>query len=474
MSKRFARAIHWFRRDLRITDNTSLNAACALAEEVLPVYVISDWKESHAWTGPGRQAFLCGCLESLRKNVESIGGKLVFRQGKADEELKRLIKETKADALFYNRDPDTYGREMEQKVRKIGKELGIEIRDCKDVVLHEPDEVLTQKGEAYRVYTPYGRSWRDLAKPEKEKRLGKLRSPNGITSAPCPALSTWKLEDAEVDFVEPGEKAARRRLKNAIEGPLSRYSAGRNTPAGRTTSRLSQDLRFGLVSIREVYERAAEAARGASKSSERDSFSKFIGELAWREFYMAILAHWPEVLEQEFDPKWRGMKWGDRDQRFERWCEGKTGFPFVDAGMRELVSTGFMHNRVRMVVAMFLTKDLRIDWRHGERFFMQHLVDGEIGSNNGGWQWSAGVGADAAPYFRIQNPWTQSKRYDPEGEYIKKWVPELADVDSSKLHDVPKEGSLADDYPSPMVDHKEEREQTLEFFAAHKEESGAG
>ena len=159
----------------------------------------------------------------------------------------------------------------------------------------------------------------------------------------------------------------------------------------------------------------------APTASARKGYGKFIGELAWREFYMALLAHWPEVLDVEFDPKWRDLDWNGKDENFERWCQGQTGFPIVDAGMRELSATGFMHNRVRMIVAMFLTKDLRVDWRHGEQFFMQHLVDGEIASNNGGWQWSAGTGADAAPYFRIQNPWTQTKSYDPDGDYIKQW-----------------------------------------------------
>jgi len=197
---------------------------------------------------------------------------------------------------------------------------------------------------------------------------------------------------------------------------------------------------------------------------------KYIKELVWRDFYMQILWHYPEALKYEFNPSWRGLPWAEAGELFEAWKEGRTGFPIIDAGIREMLQTGFMHNRVRMIVAMFLTKDLHIDWRLGESFFMQHLVDGEIASNNGGWQWSAGTGADAAPYFRIQNPWTQSKRYDPQGEYIKRWVPELKGVPPKKLLEAPTDGRpIAKDYPAPIVDHSTERDRTLAIFKAHKE-----
>ncbi len=470
MAASMKRVIHWFRRDLRITDNTALNAACESGEQVIPVYVTSDWTKHHRWTGPARQKFLCGCLESLARNIETLEGKLIFRQGDQVKALLKLAEDSQAEAIFFNEDPDPFGREVEEKLRKAGRERGIEIHGFKDAVLHGPDEVLTQSGGPYRVYSPYGRSWRALDKASPGKKAGTLNTPSNIKSGECPSLKTWKLEDPQVDFVEPGERAARKRLKEAIEGPLSSYSNHRNIPAGRTTSRISQDLRFGLLSIREVYETCVNAADQTSSSTAKKSFSKFIGELAWREFYIAILKHYPEVLEQEYDPKFRNLKWEMPEKKFEAWCKGETGFPIVDAGIRELLGTGFMHNRVRMIVAMFLTKDLRVDWRLGEQFFMQHLVDGEIASNNGGWQWSAGVGADAAPYFRIQNPWTQTKDYDGKGEYIKQWVPELKDVDPKLFQASPKGGeSLAKGYPEPIVDHSEERKKTLEWFSQHKE-----
>ena len=250
---------------------------------------------------------------------------------------------------------------------------------------------------------------------------------------------------------------------------MQHYGSTRDTPSLQGTSRISQDLRFGLISIRTIHAEVMKS-RAAAKAAERVGIDIYLKELAWREFYFAILHHFPNVLAEEFNPDWRGLPWDAPNAHFEAWKNGRTGFPIVDAGMRELLATGFMHNRVRMITAMFLTKDLHIDWRLGESYFMQHLLDGEIASNNGGWQWSAGTGADAAPYFRIQNPWSQTARYDPQGSYIKRWVPELAAVDPKKFLEAPADGKpLAPGYPLPCVDHKSERERTLAIFKRHRE-----
>jgi deoxyribodipyrimidine photo-lyase len=455
---------------LRITDNTALNAACASGAEVIPVYIVSSWERQHRWTGPARQEFLCGCLRALDGNLRTAGGRLIVRRGQADEEIGRLIRETGATEVCFNRDPDPFGKQMEERLARVCAELGAEARGFKDHFLHESHEVRTGEGGPFRVYTPYGRVWRALPKGGLGPVARNLRTSADVESMPLPDLSSWGLSPSGANPVEPGERAARERLRRAIDGPLRTYGDDRNTPDGQSTSRLSQDLRFGLLSIREIYARALAAREGAGNKTQRDSYDKFIGELAWREFYGSILAEWPEVLDVEFNPQWRGMPWGEADERFERWTRGETGFPIVDAGIRELLATGFMHNRVRMIVAMFLTKDLQIDWRHGEAWFMRHLVDGEIGSNNGGWQWSAGTGADAAPYFRIQNPWTQTKRYDPDGAYIKRWIPELKHVPGAVLATEPSPGlRMAPKYPLPMVHHAEERDRVLAMFAAHKE-----
>jgi len=467
---RHATVIHWFRRDLRLSDNTALNAAAMDSTQVVPVYVLSGWKKNHGWTGSARQQFLCGNLESLAKNIEAIGSRLILRCGGADAEIEKLIYETKAEAVYFNRDYDPHGREMEKKVREVCAHIGIACHSLRDSVMHEPDEVKTGSDTVYRVYTPYSRNWLSLDKVAPGGRVTRLGPASNIASLPLPTLDHWTLPATTANTVAPGERGARERMKHFIEsGLLTRYGQQRNTPAGQTTSRLGQDLRFGLISIRELYARCIAAAPAASTAG-KSSIETYIKELAWREFYFGILYHYPEVFETEFNPEFQGISWPGSDEDFITWTQARTGFPIVDAGMRELLMTGFMHNRVRMIVSMFLTKDLHCHWRLGESFFMQHLVDGENASNNGGWQWSSGTGADAAPYFRIQNPWTQTKRYDPEGSYIKTWLPELKDIPAEQLMEPPKDGRpLVPGYPLPIVDHSVERDRTLAIFAKHKQ-----
>ena len=459
-------AIHWFRRDLRLTDNTALHAVSVASEHLVPLYVLSKWKAHHGWTGPTRQHFLCGSLGSLSKNLEAAGSRLILRAGRAEDEIARLIEETGAQAVYFNRDYDPFGREVEKRVRERCRSFGVECRDFQDSVMHEPVDVLTGEGKPYRVFTPFSKNW--LARPQRQpERKTKLPPPpsKAIESLPPPTLDHWSLPSCTADIPQPGEKAARERMRQFIEGgALDGYAVKRDTPSGVHTSRLSQDLRFGLISIRELVSRCLASSAG------KKSVETYVKELAWREFYMGILWHFPEVFEEEFNPDFRGMPWDGNDEAFQRWCEGRTGFPIVDAGMRQLQATGFIHNRVRMIVSMFLTKDLHCNWRLGESFFMQHLVDGENASNNGGWQWSAGTGADAAPYFRIQNPWTQSKRHDPDGRYMREWVPELKNVPLEKLLEAPADGrAIAPGYPLPMVDHSTERDRCLARFAKHKE-----
>lgn len=480
-SKQFTRAIHWFRRDLRLTDNSALARASDESAEVVPVYVVSEWRGRHHWTGEPRQRFLVGCLASLDANLRSVGSRLYLRKGDPVEELLALAMEAGVEAIFLNRDPDPHGRQVENRLAKEATALGIEVVGSLDHVLHGPDEVLTGAEGPYRVFTPYSRNW--LGKV-KQRPLGKLKTmvtPETIPSMDLPDVGIWGLDSSGAVIPEPGERAARRRMKQWLAASggeaIAAYAQRRNLPSVEGTSRLGQDLRFGLLSIRELYARVDEAAVGASGEEERKSYRTYQTELAWREFYMSILHHFPEVLRHEFNPDWRGLPWmrgKEAEQAFGRWCRGETGFPIVDAGMRQLAATGFMHNRVRMIVSMFLTKDLHIDWRMGEAFFMRSLVDGEIASNNGGWQWSAGTGADAAPYFRIQNPWTQTKTYDTGGDYVKRWVPELEKVPAVRFFSQPKPGDrLAAGYPEPMVDHKTERETTLELFKAHRARKGA-
>ncbi len=455
MPQEYRRVIHWFRRDLRLTDNTALLAALSASDEVVPLYILSDWSGDHLWTGAKRQKFLSDCLSSLSGNLNHLGGNLIIRQGEAISALLRLVDENEIDAIFFNQDVDPFGQAVEKKLKD---ESPVPIHSFQDAALHGPTEILKNDGTPYRVYTPFSKRWLPVEKRAPAGRPKSIKTPKGLDSLPLPTLSTWDLEEGDWELPQGGEKAARERMKEALANRVPHYDDTRDIPSISGTSRLSQDLRWGTLSIRELYQKAV-----------KQGSEQYLKELGWREFYFQILHHFPEILSDEFNPDWRGLPWDEPGEQFEAWKNGQTGFPIIDAGIRELLKTGFMHNRVRMIVAMFLTKDLHIDWRLGEQFFAQHLLDGEIASNNGGWQWSAGTGADAAPYFRIQNPWSQTKRFDAKGEYIKRWVPELESVDPKKFQAPPEDGqSLAESYPAPILDHGEERKRTLETFKKHR------
>ena len=460
--------IHWFRRDLRLSDNTALHAALQTKQPVLPVYILSNWKTAHRWTGSARQQFLCNSLASLNDSLEKLHSRLLIRSGNPVEQLRKLCIETGATAIYTNRDPDPFGRSTEEQLAKLARELGIKFHVFKDHALHEQDEVLTATGTSFRVFTPYSRAW---AKLQKLAPLGAVGSflfyPQSLPSLPLPTLEHWNMSTFSGTLPEASEPAAHKRLSQFLESRIIQYANARDLPAEAGTSRISQDLRFGLISIRTIYKAVYERMQ-ALPLAQRQSLQVFINELCWREFYFQTLWKCPEVLEQEFTPAFRSMPWLHNPEAFERWTTGQTGFPIVDAGMRQLFATGYMHNRVRMITAMFLTKDLHLDWRQGEQWFMQHLIDGEIASNNGGWQWSAGTGTDAAPYFRIQNPWTQSLRYDPDARYIKRWIPELEHVPAERLHKAPAPGlRLVKAYPLPMLDHAAERDIALTTYKEH-------
>jgi len=458
------RAIVWFRRDLRLHDHPALAAALAEAEEVIPVYIVSDWAGTHGWTGPNRQSFLCGALEELAEGLRLAGGRLVIRRGDAIGELEKLAAESGSSAVFFHRDPDPFGRSVEKRLDHLAERTGLVVKGFDSTWIHRPGTVLTGTGQPFRVFTPFSRAWWKLprsAAPIPPPLRVRLPS-EPLNSLDVPSLASWRLGHPGSGVPHSGEQAARRRLMDFLENRLPTYGSARDLPAAGGTSRISQDLRFGLLSPREVFT-AAESRMETLAAAGRDGARQFLNEIIWREFAMHVLWHFPAVLDGPFQPKYRDLRWPGSDASFARWRAGETGFPLVDAGMRELLETGLMHNRIRMVVAMFLTKDLHVDWRMGERHFLQHLVDGEIASNNGGWQWCAGTGADAAPYFRIQNPWTQTARHDPEGLYIKRWIPELRDVPPGKFLAPPASG-LSPGYPSPIVDHAAERLVTLELF----------
>jgi deoxyribodipyrimidine photo-lyase len=440
-------AVHWFRCDLRLSDNTALEAAAREADGVVPIFIFDPKILRAPEVSANQVGFMIECLHSLEKNIEAAGGKLIFRQGEILEEMKAVLRESGAQALYFNRDYEPYARERDGAVEKLARSLDVEVRSFADNVVHEPGEILKGDGKPYEVFTPFSKAWRALSKPPvlravKFSRPAGWREPRGLALPSAEQLG-FKVE---ISLPPAGEKAARERLKEFVAGDVGDYQQTRDFPARRGTSRLSPHLRLGTLSPRTVLaatEAAAKEHPGAGKSAEI-----FVNELIWREFYKQILWHFPHVATGSFRPQYDKLKWENDEKKFAAWREGRTGYPLVDAGMRQLNTSGWMHNRVRMVTAMFLTKDLLISWQWGERYFMQKLLDADLAANNGGWQWSAGTGTDAQPWFRIFNPTTQAEKFDPEGRYVREYVEE---IDTLK-------------YPAPIVSHAEQRVKALALF----------
>jgi deoxyribodipyrimidine photo-lyase len=442
-------AVHWFRCDLRLSDNVGLHAAVKAADEVVPIFIFDPKILKAPDVSANQVGFMIECLHSLEKNVEAAGGKMIFRHGEVLDEMKSVLKETGAHALYYNRDYEPYARERDAAVEKMARALGVEVHSFADNVVHEPGEVLKDDGKPYGVFTPFSKAWRARGKPAvlpavKFPACREGKKPQGLE---LPSAEKLGLK-VEIKLPPTGERAARDRLKEFVAGDVLHYRENRDFPARMGTSRLSPHLRLGTISPRTALAAAEDA--GGKNPARKNSSDVFVNELIWREFYKHILWHFPHVAKGCFRPQYDDLEWENDDKKFAAWCEGRTGYPLVDAGMRQLNTTGWMHNRVRMVTAMFLTKDLLISWQWGERYFMQKLLDADLAANNGGWQWSAGTGTDAQPWFRIFNPTTQAEKFDPEGRYIHQYVEE---VDTRN-------------YPAPIVDHAQQRVKALALFKA--------
>lgn len=421
--------IFWFRRDLRLHDNRGLFHALNSGFPVLPVFIfdksILDLLESKS---DSRVTFIHQALEEMHKTLEKHGSGLHVEHGYPHEVLANLVDRFSVEAVYTNHDYEPQAIERDKRIGEQLRQRGIAFHTFKDQVVFEKEEVIKDDGNPYTVYTPYMKKWRSLCKPSD---LAEVPSHQYIDTFIKHKGSMLSL--AQIGF-EPS--VIRPQGPVVTDELLKQYAETRDYPGVPGTSRMSVHLRFGTVSIREL-------ARISFHLSD-----KYFNELIWREFYMMILYHFPQVVHRCFKPSYESIKWRNNEAEFKAWCEGKTGYPMVDAGMRELVATGYMHNRVRMVVASFLTKHLLIDWRWGEAFFARHLLDFELASNNGGWQWSVGCGCDAAPYFRVFNPAEQLKKFDGQERYIRKWIPEIG----------------TDAYPQPIVNHALARERVLEVF----------
>ncbi|UOK41897.1 MULTISPECIES: cryptochrome/photolyase family protein [Flavobacterium] len=421
--------IFWFRRDLRLNDNAGLFHALNSSEEVLPVFIFDENILSQLSKDDARITFIHNQLERIQSQLKTVGKSLAIFHGTPKNIFKKLIAENKITSVFTNHDYEPYAWKRDEELNLIFKENEIEFKTYKDQVIFEKSEVVKDDGSPYVVFTPYSKKWKEnfRKKPLLHYPSQKLLNNFKLHSYPFLTLS-------DIGFATSTIKVQPFDISDKL---IENYEVTRNFPAISGTSMLGVYLRFGVVSIREIVKKAA-----GSKNET------FLNELIWREFFMQILWHFPHTVNRSFKEKYDAIKWSNDEELFQKWCDGKTGYPFVDAGMRELNTTGHMHNRVRMIVASFLCKHLLIDWRWGETYFAQKLLDYEQSSNVGNWQWAAGCGVDAAPYFRIFNPTEQIKKFDKDLQYIKKWVPEL---ETSK-------------YPKPIVDHKEAREKCLRIY----------
>lgn len=475
--------IHWFRRDLRLHDNPGLLYALRHAQgRVVPLFVIDDAILRAPDTGPARVAFMLDSLRALDQALRARGSRLVVRRGPAVAALTAIAREAVATAVTWNRDYTPYATRRDQRARAALAGIGVASHDFKDAVILELDEVRTGQGGTYTVFTPYRRTWRAVV----DQRLSQILAEPALTSfAPVPEqLASDEIPSPSAlglsidQELPPGGEASGlaaldRFIVHSGQHGIAEYASGRDQLAAPGTSRLSAYLRMGCLAPIAALRAALRALGDPDDSARGVSVETWISELAWRDFYYQIMAAFPHVLRSAFRPQYDAIAWENSPAWFEAWCQGRTGFPVVDAAMRQLRAEGWMHNRARMIVASFLTKDLLIDWRWGERFFMQQLVDGDHASNNGGWQWAAGTGTDAQPYFRIFNPTSQGQKFDPHGDYVRRYVPELAAVPARAIHtpwDLPQAelrhgGALSlRDYPRPIVDHATQRRRALEIY----------
>ena len=482
------RVIHWFRSDLRIEDNTALAAACRRPEALAPVFVLDDGLLAAHREAHPRLRFLHACLADLDTALQAAGSGLVVLRGDPRRSLPAFARACRAALVTWNRDYSPYAKRRDREVRAALARSGVKVRTYKDRVVFEGREVRTAQGGAYTVYTPYRRAWRRRYHAEPPERPSPPRLPPGIAvgsgagarlaplgagaSAATAAVAASEAVPADTAAIPPGgARPALERLGMFLGGAAHRYHLDRDLPAVRGTSGLSPYLRFGAISVRECV-RAGLSLAEAEPEAER-GVGAWIDELVWREFYHAVLDAHPRVLGGAFRAGYDTLEWDDDPERLQAWQAGRTGYPMVDAGMRQLAATGWMHNRARMIVASFLAKDLHIDWRAGERWFMRRLVDGDPASNNGGWQWAASTGTDAQPYFRAFNPTRQGERFDPRGEYVRRWVPELAGLPGKAAHRPWAAAPLrAPDYPPPIVDHGRERAVALARYRTVRDRHG--
>lgn len=469
--------VYWFRADLRTRDLPGLVAAVKTGRPLLACYILDDESPGDWRLGSASRWWLHHSLRSLAATIEDLGGKLLLRRGNTRKVLPEILAAADADTVYCSQHFEPWARQLERDLQEELGRRGYSIKTFPGASLFHPGAVLNQSAQPYKVYTPFWRACRAHdAPPVPSSRPGKITWSSNLPQGDH--LHDWCLLPSDPDWAEgwekmwqPGEQGARGRLKSFLRGPVTEYRKGRDFPATDCTSRLSPHLRFGELSVGEVWHRVQ--AWAGKNPTQAAAAEKFLSELGWREFSHYLLYHFPTIPELPFKQQFQAFPWLGDKAALRAWQRGQTGYPVVDAGMRELWQTGYMHNRIRMVVASFLTKHLLIHWRAGEDWFWDTLLDADLANNACSWQWVAGSGADAAPFFRIFNPVAQGEKFDPEGHYVRRWVPEIAGLPDNYLHrpwEAPQPVleqagvQLGATYPHPIVDHKQAREAALAAY----------
>ncbi|ADM09895.1 blue light photoreceptor cryptochrome [Parvularcula bermudensis HTCC2503] len=473
--------ILWLREDLRFDDNPAMREAAASGAPVLCLYVLDDATAGDFAMGAAQRWWLHHSLCAFKEDLETRGGALILRRGKETEIVPALAKEIKASHVFWNRRYMKWQTDPDTEIKSALQDMGIKGISCNGRLLYEPWEIETKSGDPYKVYTPY---WKSLQQKEGPRaalpRTDKLNAPPSLPSTD--RLDDWNLLPRSPNWAEgfepvwtPGEKGARARLRAWLDTDAASYDDCRNRPDQDRTSRLSPHLHFGEISPVVLWHSVSDAMEAGD--IPKDQGTSFLSEIAWREFSYQLLYYHPTMRDQPLMEKFTDFEWDTDKKALNAWQRGRTGYPIVDAGMRQLWTEGWMHNRVRMIVGSFLVKDLLLDWRDGMRWFWDCLVDADPANNTASWQWIAGCGADAAPFFRIFNPTTQSEKFDPDGAYIRRYVPELRDLPTRFIHEPRKASTailkdagivLGETYPDPIVDHSDRRKQALSRYEAIK------
>ena len=481
--RRYERALVWFRRDLRLEDNAALSRALEEARAVYCVFVFdAEILDALPRKDDRRVEFIWESLQELKAALVAFGGDLYVLHGRAREEIPTLAMRLEIQAVYTNHDYEPAAIDRDDNVRRRLDAQGCALHTFKDQVIFEKFEILSAQERPYVVFTPYKKAWLDKLNHRDTEPYGVMNHSGSLartTDLPMPELEDIGFVRTNLSAlnIPAGTSGAKALFENFL-GRIGDYARLRDYPAAAVPSLLSVHLRFGTISIRQL---VRAAVRLDADVDARDGSSTWLSELIWREFYFSILFHFPHVVDGAFRREYDALEFENRESYFHRWCEGQTGYPLVDAAMRQINSTGYMHNRLRMLAASFLVKDLHVDWKWGERYFAHNLNDYDLSANNGGWQWSASTGCDAQPYFRIFNPVTQSKKFDPHGAFIRNQLPELASVPDRYLHEpwtmlpeVQRASGcvIGKTYPAPIVDHAAARKETLAMYSAVRSDSG--